>query len=221
MRILLLEDEKMLRMAIKEYLEHEGHQVDSHSDGTTALETIKKKNVFDLLILDINTPSLSGLELLEALNSLKIQTPSIIISAIQELDEIEKAYALGCLDYLKKPFHLQELYLHINRALSMTEKSEKHRIKISKRYSFDQDSNTLYFDNDAQMLSNLHTKIIAFLSKNIGRTIDYDSLRYYVWENEMIDNASQRAEINRLKKQLKEEIIVNVRGLGYRIETIS
>ena len=120
MRILLLEDELMLQEAIAEYLTEMGYRVDGYEDGQEAYEATRL-TPYDLFIFDINTPTIDGLSLLEKLQEDKIHVPTIFISAITQIEQISRAYELGCYDYLKKPFHLKELSLHIDRLLSIAE----------------------------------------------------------------------------------------------------
>ena len=116
MKILLLEDELMLNNAITEYLKGIGHMVESFCDGQEVLDTISN-NSYDLLILDINVPTKDGFEILSELNSKKIYIPTIFISALIDIEDISKAYNLGCREYIKKPFHLGELGIKINQIL--------------------------------------------------------------------------------------------------------
>ena len=104
MKILLLEDELMLNNAISEYLKNIGHMVESFCDGQEVLNTIN--NSYDLLVLDINVPTKDGFEILTELNRQKIYIPTIFISALIDIEDISKAYNLGCREYIKKPFHL-------------------------------------------------------------------------------------------------------------------
>src|SRR5665648_514899 len=110
----------MLQGAIKEYLIDTGYEVTAFEDGKEAYDTILV-NSYDLFIFDINTPGMDGLSLLDVLQKEKIYVPTVFISAMTEIEQISKAYALGCYDYLKKPFHLKELTLHIDRLLKMSD----------------------------------------------------------------------------------------------------
>jgi len=216
MKILLLEDEMMLNDAIVEFLKIHNHEVISFFEGNAALECIKKEE-FDLLILDINVPNINGLSLLEILQSEKIQTPTIFISAMHGMEEIAKAYELGCYDYLKKPFHLPELLLHIQKIDQLLGIRDKQHIRLSQRYSFDKASDTLLFDNEPVPLTKRQMQIIQLLAIHQGNVVDFEMMRHYVWDDAIIDNATIRAEVSRLKKSLKEDFIVNIRGVGYRI----
>ena len=218
MKILLLEDEIMLNESICEYLESDGHQVESFFNGLDSYEAIKS-NSYDLLILDINVPGIDGLSFLEKIHSLKIHVPTIYISALVDIEDISRAYNLGCYDYLKKPFHLKELTLRINRVKLEREVPQVH-LRVSKNYSYDQEHSVLLFNNKPQVLTKKQSQIIDLLARNRGMVVDFEQFRIYVWDEQIIDNATIRAEINRLKKFLQEDIIVNVRGMGYMIEKV-
>jgi DNA-binding response OmpR family regulator len=215
MKILLLEDEVILCNSIKEYLEELGHKVDSFYDGKDVLDNAS--NDYDLFILDINVPTINGFDLLEGLNNNNVFVPTIYMSALVDIEDITKGYSLGCSDYIKKPFHLQELALRINQVTKTQHKKSNHMV-LSKNYSYDKESKTLYFKNEAQNLTKKQQEIIHILALNIGMIVDFEKLRVDVWNSSNIDNPTIRAEISRLKKSLKEDFILNTRGLGYRIE---
>ncbi|MFA6143236.1 MAG: response regulator transcription factor [Sulfurimonas sp.] len=216
MKILLLEDERMLSEAIAEYLVALGHRILVCSDGLDALREIKSES-FDLLILDINVPGIDGLDLLEQLHILKIRPPAIYISALVDIEGISRAYDLGCYDYLKKPFHLKELSLRIDKVIQSCTIPQSHT-RLSKSYAYDASISTLMCDNVTQHLSKRQLQIIELLARNRGRVVDFDQFRTYIWDDEYVDNATIRAEVSRLKKSLKEDFIQNIRALGYMID---
>ena len=218
MKILLLEDDILLHQTIVEYLESLGHLVVGFREGESALSSLEKE-IYDLLILDINVPKIDGLTLLEKLHSIKITPPTIFISALIDIEEISRAFELGCHDYLKKPFHLKELNLRIEKMLQTHQKPQEHT-RLSEGYSFNESSDTLTFYNEPQTIANRQLQIIKLLAEFRGSIVTYDTLREYVWENDDIDNATIRSEVSRLKKNLKEEFIINIRSLGYMIERV-
>ena len=216
MKILLLEDEQMLSDAINEYLLSLGHRVETFFDGLDALEKMKQAT-FDLLILDINVPGMDGLDLLEELHLLKIRPPAIYISALADIEGISRAYDLGCYDYLKKPFHLKELSLRIDKVMQVCTVPQNH-LRLSRSYSYDASTSTLQCENMVHPLSKRQLQIIDLLARNRGRVVDFDQFRTYIWDEEYVDNATIRAEVSRLKKSLKEDFIQNIRALGYMID---
>lgn len=216
MKILLLEDEVMLNESIQEFLESEGHSVDTFFDGLKAFDTLKTKS-YDLLILDINVPGIDGLTFLERLHEFKIHAPTIYISALVDIEDISRAYNLGCYDYLKKPFHLKELALRLDRIILSNEVPRVH-LRLSKNYSYDQEHNTLLFNGATQTLTKRQSQIIDLLARNRGRVVDFEQFTLYVWDDLIVDNATIRAEVSRLKKSMHEDVIINVRGMGYMID---
>ena len=216
MRVLLLEDERMLQEAIREYLGATGYRVDAFEDGLEAYDAICRSR-FDLLILDINTPSLDGLSLLERLQEEKIQIPTIFISAITRIEQISRAYELGCYDYLKKPFHLKELTLHIERLMKIARQRAEHLVAITPRYAYDKERGQLLFDGEDQRLTQRQAQIIDLLAGRLDQIVDFDTLRSYVWADLPVDNATIRAEVYRVRQSLKEELIESIKGVGYRM----
>jgi len=215
-KILLLEDDLMLGSAIKKYLETTGHVVDTFRDGETAFSSLQTES-FDLLILDINVPKLDGLSLLKKLYDTKTQTPAIFISALIDIEDISRAFELGCYDYLKKPFHLKELSLRIDKMLKIHKTPQEHT-RLSEGYSFDMKMNKLLLYKKVQIVPKRQLQIINLLAANCGNVVEYDLFREFVWSSDEIDNATIVAEVNRLKNVLKEDFIVNVRSIGYTIK---
>ena len=216
MKILLLEDDLMLNNAIKKYLETTGHIVHSFRDGQTAFDTLHVES-FDLLILDINVPNLDGLTLLEKLYDTKVQTPAIFISALIDIEEISRAFELGCYDYLKKPFHLKELTIRIDKMLKIHKTPQEHT-RLSEGYSYNKKTDELMLYNKVELIPKRQLQIINLLSANCGNVVEYNLFREYVYKSDEIDNATIIAEVNRLKNSLKEDFIVNVRSVGYVIK---
>lgn len=217
MKILLLEDELMLQNSILEYLETIGHECISFSDGLKAKESINLVH-YDLLILDINVPNLDGLSLLESLNCENKFVPVIYISALIDIDSITHAFTLGAMDYIKKPFHLKELGLRVQKISKDIDANNRQHIILSNNYCYSRENNKLLFNNIEQNLTNKQRCIIHFLCKNIGSIISYDTFRNYVWEYDDVSDATIRTEISRLRKVLKEDFIQNHKGLGYKVD---
>lgn len=215
MKVLLLEDDVMLNEAITEYLQALQYRVVSVGDGVKALERALEEP-FDLLVLDITVPKLNGLSLLEELHRHHIRTPAIFVSALVDIEDITRAFDLGCYDYLKKPFHLRELGLRIERVLQQGDR-EAGALHLGRRYKYDRQKKILYFDGEPQVLTKRQHQIIALLADNINAVVDFDRFREEVWD-EYVDNATIRAEVNRLKKGLQEEFIQNIRSMGYMID---
>jgi DNA-binding response OmpR family regulator len=216
MKILLVEDDIMLNEMIAEYITSTGHIIKSVKTGNESLEILANEK-FDLLILDINLPDIDGFTILEKMHEQKRMIPTIYISALIDIEDISRAFDLGCFDYLKKPFHLKELTLRINKILKTRIVPQTHK-RLSKHYSFDSENMTLLYNNEPHILPKRQLQIIELLALNRSLVVQYDMFRDYVWNDDYIDNATIRAEVNRVKTVLKEDFIKNIRGSGYMIE---
>ena len=205
MKILLVEDDMMLNEMISEYLTSTGHVIISAKNGLESLGILESQK-FDLLILDISLPDIDGFTILEKMHEQKRMIPTIYISALIDIEDISRAFDLGCFDYLKKPFHLKELTLRINKILKTRIVPQKHK-RLSKHYSFDAETMTLYFNNEPHILPKRQLQIIELLAQNRSLVVNYDMFRTYVWNDNYIDNATIRAEVNRVKTVLKEDFI--------------
>lgn len=175
MRVLLLEDELMLQSAITEYLVDIGYEVDAFDTGSEVYNHVSDSQ-YDLFIFDINTPGMDGLTLLTKLQEEKIHVPTIFISAITEIEQISQAYELGCYDYLKKPFHLKELGLHIERLFKIADIRAKNFVKISKMYCYNLEKKCLLFDGEEQILTHKQSQIMELFAANVNRVVDFETL---------------------------------------------
>lgn len=216
MKILILEDETMLRDSMVEYLSGLGHRVDGCHDGMAASDRIAAGG-YDLYLLDINVPLKSGFEVIEAIRSRDAMTPVIFVTAMTEIDDITRGYELGCTDYLKKPFKLQELSLRIDQIFKLIGPQRLKRVRLSDRYVFDQTAQMLLDNETEQVLTRRHRTILSVLAGSLGRAVELERFRREVWGRDDIDDATIRAEINRLKKALHEDLIHNIKGIGYKL----
>ncbi len=212
MKIFLLEDDYSLNEAIKEILELENHTVDNFYDGEIAFNNILNNN-YDLYILDINVPNIDGLEVLEKIKSISLNLNVIIISANINIDLIKKAYSLGCDDYLKKPFDLEELVLKINRYAN-----KPNNINLTENISFNISNKQLYFKNEKIELTKNEKNLLYLLIKDIGTTISYSQIEDFVYDGKSKSSDSIRSLVKRLRKKLPENILLTSLNDGYYIK---
>lgn len=107
--------------------------------------------------------------------------------------------------------------LRIDR-VKLEKETPRVHLRLSKNYSYNQEHSLLLFNNEPQVLTKKQSQIIDLLARNRGMVVDFEQFRIYVWDEQIIDNATIRAEINRLKKFLQEDVVINVRGMGYMID---
>lgn len=214
MKLLLLEDDHFICEQVKEYFELDGNKVDCFYDGESLLENAILES-YDIFLLDINTPKKDGFETLKEIRRQEIQTPAIYLTAQSDIEHVKKGYALGCNDYVKKPFNFEELELRINQLIY---KNSQTKVQITPRYSFDLSAMELYLDENIIELTSYEKNLLYILIKNIGNTINPNVIKDYVWEEKNVCDNTLRTKIKKLRSKLDENFITNIRNVGYKIE---
>ena len=216
MKILLLEDEYSLRISIVEFLTDIGYQVDEFMDGLDAYNTIYETS-YDLLILDINVPSLSGLELLRKIRQDHNNIPAIFLTSMVDINDLKEGYKRGCCDYIRKPFDIEELELRIDQALMKSSQDNHNVIKIGCDISYDSKKGRLTLQEEEIVLRKTEKDMLEVLIKHKNSIVSTQMFQDEVW-GEYVEPATIRVQLNNLKKKLPENTIQNRRGLGYIIE---
>ena len=220
MKILLLEDDIILNELVEEFLISLGHTITCAYDGIEALDTIYE-NEFDMLLLDVGIPSMSGFELLSQLREHKITTPTIFLTSLSDIASLEKGFNLGCDDYIKKPFELKELEIRMNHLKILKKIDLQDIVEINKKYKYDFSNLTVIEENNTKtILSKKESKILEYFLKNKNRTISLEELIGNIWKyDETPTNATIRTYIKNLRKILDDNIIITTKGLGYKFES--
>ncbi len=207
MKIALIEDDKNLHLAIKNLLELENYKIESFY---SIKEFLKTDNIFDIIIADISLPDGNFLEEMRKHPSIKKDSKFIIISGHTKIENIKKAFNLGAIDFVKKPFEIEELILRIER--------------FSKKEDFIQLTNDLFFYPNEYLLKHKDKNIsltekeakLLELLINKKTFVTFKEIENYVW-NEPITPNTLAATVKRLRKKLpKKDMIISKRNLGYK-----
>ena len=228
-RILLVEDDKSIRLTVSETLSSEGFRVSSFKDGLSALDFINndiKKNV-DLIILDLMLPGLNGLELCRKIRNDEDYTPILILSAKDNESDRVLGLEVGADDYLTKPFGLNELIAR-SRALIRRSKRNKKYIENSKTVlefnhikMFLEECRVTSFDREIT-LSPKEFKLLELFMKNPKRVWSRDLILEKIWEIDFIgDTKTVDVHVRWLREKLEEnpsapKFLKTVRGFGYK-----
>ena len=216
MRILLLEDEYSLRISIEEFLTDLGYKVDGFMDGEEAYHAVYD-NSYDLLLLDVNVPSLNGFDLLYRLREDKKQEPAIFLTSMTDVNNLKEGYRCGCCDYIRKPFDLEELELRVEQALRYLLEDDTSLIQISCDVTYNLKTTQLKYKEKEIVLRKIEQEILEVLLKHKNVVVSTQTLQDEVW-GEYVEPATIRVQLNNLKKKFPYDIIQNRRGLGYIIE---
>lgn len=216
MKILLLEDEYSLRISIEEFLSDIGYEVDGFMDGLEAHDAVYDKS-YDILLLDVNVPSLDGFEMLRKLRQDGIKTPAIFLTSMTDTTDLKEGYKRGCCDYIRKPFDLEELELRIDQALASVSSDDGSVVNIGCNVSYDMKKSKLTLDEEEIVLRKTEKDMLEVLLKHKNAVVSTQMFQDEVW-GEYVEPATIRVQLNNLRKKLPLELIQNRRGLGYIIE---
>lgn len=212
MKVLLLEDEHLLNNNIKEFLEFKGMVVESYTDGEELLQESTLEA--DIAILDINVPGASGYEVIEWIKRIDNEIPTIFMTAYTDIESIEKAYNLGCSDYLKKPFDLIELWLRVQQ---LTDINNTTKIELSQKLIFDIENEQLYYQGEIRKLTKIQRGILKVLIKHKNTIVTYEMLMNEIWDDNFIKTNTIASHVKELRKFVPGDIIKSVRAEGYRL----
>ena len=218
MRILIAEDDELLADALTRSLRHAGYAADHVKDGIEA-DAALGASEFDLLILDLGLPRLSGLELLKRLRSKGSTIPILILTAMDGVEHRVRGLDLGADDYLAKPFALAELEARV-RALTRRGQSGATTLNHG-QLSFDQVGRVARINGELLELSAREIALLEIFMQRSGRMLNKQQLLDHLcqWGEEVSTNAIE-VYIHRLRKKLESGgvRILTVRGLGYCLE---
>ena len=216
MRILYVEDEKFLAEAVKHNLEKQGMTVDLAPDGESGLEGALK-DVYDLVVLDIMLPKMSGTDILVRMREKKVQTPVIMLSALSEVETKVQNLDRGADDYLAKPFKTAELVARIKALLRRPGKISNEVVKYG---DLKLDKATMSLNG--KQLTEKEGEIMLELMNAHEKLVSKEFLLAKIWGEEGIgeDNyvESYMSRIRKILKTVGSRVkIVTVRGLGYKM----
>ncbi len=211
-----MEDDIILSEIITEYLESLGYDVAVVYDGLEAEELVYAQK-FDLLLLDVNVPSLNGFDFLKSFRNTGDKTPSIFITSLHNSEDLLEGFEAGCDDYIKKPFDLVELKARIDNIKRHFHIDQKQESEISKEIKYHFATQTLLIGESSHKLPKKEAQILEYFLKNIAQTISTDELITNIWSYEDAPtHATIRTYIKNLRKLLGEVAITTIKGVGYR-----
>lgn len=219
MRVLLLEDDVALSDLLNEHLEDKGYNVTLCTNGQDALEALIDQK-YDIALLDINTPIISGIEVLKTIrNEYKNNTPAIILTAYQDTKHLKESFENGVDDYIKKPFDLEELDQRILKLCRQFFIEQDNKIKIDENIYFEPQTCHVFKDEKIINLALKERDILKYFCTHKNRVVSSDELLQNIWAyDEMPTDATIRVYIKNLREIIGKDKIVTIRAVGYRFE---
>lgn len=220
-RILVVDDEKMIRNVIKEYAEFDGFEVTEAEDGMEAVEICRRED-FDLIVMDIMMPRLDGYSTIKEIRKTK-QIPVIMLSARGEEYDKLFGFEIGIDDYVVKPFSPKELLARIKAVLKRTAAKEQPMDII--RYEgleINVTGREVSVDGKPVSLTPKEYDLLFYLVRNKGIALSREKLLEEVWGYDFFgDDRTVDTHIKMLRNSLGEyrKFIKTLRGMGYKFET--
>lgn len=221
MRILLCEDEKELSNAISAILKHHNYTVDAVYDGMDALD-YALSGQYDVILLDIMMPKMNGLEVLEQLRAMHIQTPVMVLSAKSEIEDRITGLDMGADDYLPKPFSMAEMLARI-RALTRRKHEVMENTLTFADLTLDRLTYELGVENKRLRLSNREFQMMEMLMSHPSVVISTETFMDRIWGYDSdaeinvvwVYISALRKKLNQLGAHVR---IKAARGVGYTLE---
>jgi DNA-binding response OmpR family regulator len=222
MKVLLIEDEAELRRSIRQYLQDEGHLVESATDFPSAMERAQLHS-YDAVLVDITLPHGNGLDIVRALRKADNACGIIIISAKDSLDDKVNGLDLGADDYLPKPFHLPELVARLRALVRRKQAKAQDSIAIG-ALRIVPDERSALVDGASLELTGTEFDLLHFLAVNKDRVLSRSAILEHVWGDlaERMDRDDfLYTHVKNLRKKIAgagcADLIKTVYGLGYRM----
>jgi len=218
MRILVVEDDELLGDGLTTGLKQEGYTIDWLKDGHSA-DLALQDNTFELIVLDIGLPKLSGIEVLKRLRKRGDQTPVLILTANWSTSDKVEGLDSGADDYLVKPFDLEELTARL-RVLQRRGAGRSDPLIQFGNITLDPAAHVVTLEGKTINLSMREFVLLHHLLENKGRVIPRARLeeKLYGWDSSVESN-SLEVFIHHLRKKFGADLIRTVRGVGYMVES--
>ena len=213
-KLLFLEDDPLLGETVYEDLQEAGYSVDWVKNADEAAE-YTYDNRYDLYLLDVNVPGMSGFELLSSLRESGDDTPAIFLTARGEVEDLREGFGAGADDYVVKPFDMETLLIRIEAKI----KDEK--VIISPHLALDREQYTLIVDGTSHPLPKKEFEILEYFITHKKRIVSKDEILTELYEDEFISDTTFRVYIKHLNTHLEGYArLKNVRGVGYHFEIV-
>lgn len=217
MRVLLIEDDDLLGDGLRVGLTRKGFTVDWVKSGRAALHALELEE-FDVAILDLGLPDISGTEVVRATQDKSIGVPILILTARDAVTDKLQCLDGGADDYIVKPVDIRELAARL-RALARRREGRREAVIHHQNLELDPAAHTVKVENCQVTLSHREFAILHALLRAKGTVLSQAHLQQvvYGWEFEVESNALQ-VHLHNLRKKLPQDMIRTVRGVGYMVE---
>lgn len=216
-KVLYVEDDDIARENGVEYLENYFDNICEAPDAITALKLYEEYKP-DIIITDIQMPTLNGLEFVKRIRQKDKKTQVIIISAFSDTEYLLKAVELQLVKYLIKPVTEKDFDEALNLCIESINDKRSNIVELSNNACFDTFNQTLVMNNKVVKLRTKEIDLFTLLLKNKNRFVTYNEIENFVWQDSVMTKDALKTLIKNLKAKLPQNLISNLTGTGYKLE---
>ncbi|MEX3747980.1 MULTISPECIES: response regulator transcription factor [Lysinibacillus] len=219
-RILIIEDEENIARVLQLELQFEGYKADTVHTGTDGLLKYREQQ-WDLILLDVMLPEMSGIDVLKRIRATESQTPVIMLTAKSEVEDKVKGLDLGANDYVTKPFDIEELLARIRNALRFSQRSNHQQVQPTfDQLSINEQTREVVYYGEGVQLTPREYDLLLYLLKHPKQVLSREQILEAVWGYDYYGDTNVVDVYIRYVRQKLEAandtpIIQTVRGVGY------
>lgn len=220
-KILVVDDEAIIRKLINDFLSDSGFQVIEAGDGLQAMEVFQNVKDISLVLLDVMMPGMDGFSVCRTIRETS-DVPIVMLTALNEEHDELKGFELGVDEYISKPFSPKILVARVKSILNRKYTAVSAKMEAG-GLCIDRQARTAYADGEKMNLCNKEFDLLSFFMENQGIVLSRDNILNQVWEYSYFgDSRTVDTHVKKLRSKMmnKKEYIQTIRGLGYKFEVV-
>lgn len=222
-KVLIVEDDQKISRFLELELQHEGYETDVAADGREGLGKINESR-YDIVLLDLMLPKLSGIEVCRRMRNAENNTPVIMLTAKDDVSDKVTGLDSGADDYVTKPFAIEELLARIRVAVSRTRRRDQSPQQEVGFLKIDDNAHKVLYDGEEIDLTGREYDLLLYLLENRGTALSRDKILNEVWgfsymgETNVVDVYVSYLR-SKIDQRFQVSVVKTVRGVGYIIES--
>jgi len=215
--VLYVEDEKYIREKVADTLKYYVKNIYVSKDGQEGYKTYQEKSP-DVILCDIMMPITNGIEMIKRIREIDSKTPVVMITAHTDKKYLLDAVKLHLENYIVKPVTLKDLLNALSLCVNKIHQMNSEIYSLLNGYRFDLDHKVLTYKDESIKLNKKEYMFLELLYKNRHRVVYYEELQENVWGDSVMTDNAIRSVVSSLRKKLPKNLIINLSGIGYRLD---
>ncbi len=216
LRILYVEDDPSTREVVSNILTMLCRRVIAVETAEEALN-IYKDEMPDIILSDVDLPGINGIEMVKEIRETNKTIPIILLTAHTEVEYLMDAVKLHLVDYITKPLDIKKLTMALQDSAKEILENGEILVKFITGALYNVDQNISNFNNEEYRMTNMESLFLNLLLKNRHRTVSTEQILETVWDYDEGSESALKSLINKIRKKIGKESIINISGVGYRI----